>query len=205
MFARQLRSALLLGAVAALAGCAAPQATQIIGPRTDRSGYGMGLDSRDFSAAAQAATQKLLASGALDHPGGGRYVIAISRVTNDTMQRIDTDQLIKKIRVAVLNSGKAVITTSISADGAEDEMSARVRELRASHEYSQRNIARAHEMQAPDLSLSGKILQSDNTVDHGQRVDYAFQLSLTDLRSGLAVWEDEEPLSKLGTNSTVAW
>jgi uncharacterized protein (TIGR02722 family) len=189
----------------ALAACAAPQPTQIISARADQSGYGMGLDSRDFNSAAQQAVQKLLTSGAVDHPGGGRYVIAISRITNDTMQRIDTDQLIKKIRVALLNSGKAVITTAVSANGAEDDMTARVRELRQSQEFSQRNIAGGHEMAAPDLSLSGKILQNDNRVDNGQRVEYSFQLSLTDLHSGVAVWEDEEQVAKLGTNNTVAW
>jgi uncharacterized protein (TIGR02722 family) len=147
----------------------------------------------------------MLTSGALNHPGGGRYVIAISRVTNDTMQRIDTDELIKKIRVALLNSGKAVITTAVGADGPEDAMSMQVRQLRKSQEFSQRNVAQQHTMVAPDLSLSGKFLQNDNQVDNGQRVDYSFDLTLTDLSTGLAVWEDEEPISKLGTNATVAW
>lgn len=187
-----------------VAGCA-PQQTQILSERTDQSGNGMGLDSRDFNKAAQAAVQKMMEAGVLNHPGGGRYVIAMSRVTNDTMQRVDTDQLVKKIRVAVLNSGKAVVTTAIADNGAEDPMTIRVRQLRQSNEFSQRNVAGAHEMAAPDLSLSGKFLQSDITVDNGQRVDYAFQLSLTDLHTGLAIWEDEEPLSKLGTNRTVAW
>jgi penicillin-binding protein activator len=191
--------------LAAVAGCAAPQQTQILDPRADVSGRGMGLDARDFSAAAQAATAKLLSSGALDNPRGGRYVVAISTVTNDTMQRIDTDQLVKKIRVAILNSGKAVVTTAVGGNGPEDAMSYRVRELRESSEFSQRNVARRHEMQAPDLSLSGKFLQNNTVVDNGQRVDYAFQLSLTDLHTGLAIWEDEEPLAKLGSNATVAW
>ncbi len=189
-----------------LAGCASrPQPTQIISARTDQSGYGMGLDSRDFSSAAQATVQKMLTSGALDNPRGGRYIIAISNITNDTMQRIDTDQLIKKIRVQLLNSGKAAITTAISDNGAEDAMTMRVRQLRKSKEFSQRNAAGEHEMAEPDLSLSGKIIQSNNTVDNGQRVDYAFQLTLTDLHSGVAIWEGEEPLSKLGSNGTVAW
>jgi uncharacterized protein (TIGR02722 family) len=186
-------------------GCAAPQPTQVIGAQNDPSGYGMGLDSRDFTSAAQTSVGKLLASGAVDHPGGGRYVIAMSRITNDTMQRIDTDQLVKKIRIALLNSGKAAITTAVSDNGPEDDMSFRTRELRQSQEFNQRNIAGRHEMAAPDLSLSGKILQSNNNVDRGQRVDYLFQLSLTDLHTGVAVWEDEEPISKLGTNVTVAW
>jgi uncharacterized protein (TIGR02722 family) len=200
-----LRFAAGIGFATALCGCASPQSTQIINPRTDQSGYGMGLDERDFSATAQAAVQKLLTSGAVDRPGGGRYVIAISRITNDTMQRIDTDQLVKKIRVALLNSGKAAVTTAVSDNGPEDPMSGRIRELRESQEFNQRNVPGAHEMAAPDLSLSGKFLQHNNRVDRGQRVDYEFQLSLTDLHSGVAIWEDEEPLSKLGTNNTVAW
>jgi uncharacterized protein (TIGR02722 family) len=191
---------------AGLAGCAAPQpATQLISPRTDQSGYGMGLDARDFSSAAQAAVQKLLNSSAVDRPGGGRYVVVISRVTNDTMQRIDTDLLIKKIRIALLNSGKAAVTTAISENGPEDDMTMRSRELRQSAEFNQRNVAGLHEAAAPDLSLSGKIIQSNSVVDNGQRVDYSFQLSLTDLHTGVAIWEDEEPISKLGTNATVAW
>jgi uncharacterized protein (TIGR02722 family) len=187
-----------------LSACAA-QPTQLINPRTDPAGITMGLDGSDFSGAAQTSVQKMLTSGAVNHPGGGRYVIAISRVTNDTMQRIDTDQLVKKIRVALLNSGRAVITTAVGANGPEDDMTFRTRELRQSAEFNQRNVAARHELAAPDLSLSGKILQQDNRVEHGQRVDYLFQLSLTDLHSGLAVWEDEEPISKLGTNRTVAW
>jgi uncharacterized protein (TIGR02722 family) len=165
----------------------------------------MGLDERDFNTAARILVQKMLTSGALDRPGGGRYVIAVSRITNDTMQRIDTDQLMKKIRVALLNSGKGVITTAVGDNGPEDAMSARVRELRESQEFNQSNLAGMHEMVAPDLSLSGKFLQTNNTVDDGQRVDYEFQLSLTDLHTGLALWESEAPIAKLGTNATVAW
>ncbi len=199
---RNFAALLVLSTVSA---CAATQSTQMLDPSADRSGYGMGLDARDFSSAAQKSVQKMLESGALDHPGGGRYVVAISRVTNDTMQRIDTDELIKKIRVQILNSGKAVVTTAISGAGPEDNMTMRVHELRLSPEFSQKNLAKKGEMVAPDLSLSGKLIQHNNVVTGGQRVDYSFQLALTDLHSGLAIWEDDESTGKLGTNRTVAW
>jgi uncharacterized protein (TIGR02722 family) len=197
--------ACLIGAMfIGLTACAV-QSTQMIDPRADRSGYGMGLDERDFTAAAQDAIQKMLDSGALNHPNGGRYVVAISRISNETMQRIDTDELIKKIRVQMLNSGKAVVTTAIGAAGAEDTMTMQVRELRASQEFSHANLAGKGEMVAPELSLSGKLIQHNTSVDGGQRVDYAVQLTLTDLHTGLALWENETPISKLGTNRTVAW
>jgi uncharacterized protein (TIGR02722 family) len=189
-------------------GACAPMQTTLIDPRADRSAIGMGLDSRDFDQAASKVVKDMLKSGALDKPQGGRYVVVMSRVSNDTMQRIDTDQLIKNIRVALLNSGKVVFTTAIanSARGAEDNMSMQVRQLRASQEFNQANVARQGQMVAPELSLSGKFLQNNNRLGDGsQRVDYSFQLTLTDLRTGLAFWEGNEPISKLGPGQTVAW
>jgi len=189
-------------------GACAPMQTTLIDPRADRSAIGMGLDSRDFDQAASKVVKDMLRSGALDKPQGGRYVAVISRISNDTMQRIDTDLLIKNIRVALLNSGKVVFTTAIanSGKGAEDNMSMQMRQLRSSQEFSQANAPKQGQMIQPELSLSGKFIQNNNRLGDGsQRVDYSFQLTITDLRTGLAHWEGNEPISKLGPGQTVAW
>jgi penicillin-binding protein activator len=202
------RYLLLAGLTLLPAACAQPIATTMIDPRADRSAIGMGLDTRDFEGAAAKVVQDMLASGAVDHPGGGRYVLVISRVTNDTMQRIDTDQLVKRIRVELLKSGKVVTTTALRVNGgpAEDEMSMQVRGLRGSGEFSQGNVAGRGQMVAPELSLSGKLLQTNNRLGDGsQRVDYEFQLTLTQLKTGLGLWEGAEPISKRGPNQSVAW
>lgn len=187
--------------------CAGPGIpTTMIDPRADRTAIGMGLDSRDFESAAATVVQDMLQSGAVTKPAGGRYVLVISRVTNDTMQRIDTDQLVKLIRVELLKSGKVVTTTAVGFGGAEDPMAMQSRDLRNSKEFNQANVARQGQMVAPELSLSGKMLQTNNRLGDGsQRVDYSFQLSLTDLRTGLALWEGSKPISKRGTNETVSW
>ncbi|PLY16372.1 MAG: penicillin-binding protein activator LpoB, partial [Sulfurimonas sp.] len=120
---------------------------------------------------------------------------------------IDTDQLIKKIRVGLLQSGKVVVTTAVGVSGAEDPMSMQTREeLRGNVEFDQKTVAGKGEMIAPDLSLSGKILQRNIRVDSKtQRVEYYFQLSLTDIKTGLAFWEDERIVAKRGSNKSVAW
>lgn len=183
-----------------------PQPTMVLDARTDRTPNTMGLDSRDFELAASRHIQKMLGSGALNNPRGGRYVVAVSRVTNDTMQRIDTDQLIKIIRVELLNSGKIVMTTAVGSTGPEDGMSMQARQLRASPEFNQNSVARQGQMIAPDLSLSGKVIQQNNRVDGGsQRVDYDFMLTLTDIRTGLAFWEGKETISKIGSGSAASW
>lgn len=186
-----------------LSACATP--TRYIDPAADDGEVTMTMDYRDFERAADAALQDLLSSGAVDNPGGDRYVMAVSRIVNDTMQRIDTDQLVKKIRVGLLRSGKVITTTAVGVDGAEDAMNETARELRNSEEFDQSGVQKKGTLKAPDLSLSGKIIQRNHKVKDEQQVEYYFQLSLTDLQNGLAIWENETPIIKRGSDKGVAW
>jgi uncharacterized protein (TIGR02722 family) len=166
----------------------------------------MGLDYQDFRKASIEAAQSMLRSGALNRPGGGRYVLAISTLINDTTQRIDMDQLIKSIRIALLQSGKVVVTTAVRAGGAEDTMSYNARKLRKSDEFNQKTVAKKGQMIAPDFSLSGKIIQRNATLSDGEtKADYYIQLSLTDIKTGLAYWEGETVITKAGSGKTVNW
>ena len=200
------RTYLIIGVVLLLmlSGCATT--TRNIDMNNDKGQAVMGLDYRDFQKAASEAIRSMLQSGALNKRGGGRYVLAISRIVNDTMQRIDTDQLIKKIRVELLASGKVVVTTAVSAGDPEDKMSMKARQLRKSDEFKQSTVAKKGQMIAPDLSLSGKIIQRNVRVSSGtQQVEYYFQLTLTDINTGLAFWEGESVIGKRGSNKSVSW
>ncbi len=198
---------LLLGGIVAFAGCAGSQ-PRYIDPQHPESSQAttLGLDYEDFRKASMEAVQSMLKSGALDKPGGGRYVLAISTFVNDTTQRIDMDQLVKSIRIALLQSGKVVVTTAVRAGGAEDTMSYEARKLRKSDEFNQRTVAKKGQMIAPDFSLSGKIIQRTATLPNGDtRVDYYIQLTLTDIKTGLAYWEGETVISKAGSSKSVNW
>lgn len=209
------KNLLILAATAAfalgLSGCAGTGGfgggVEMVDTQNDRGEAVVGIDYRDFERAASDSIQSMLTSGAVQHPDGGRYVLAISRITNDTMQRIDTDQLTKKIRVALLNSGKVVVTTAVGGSGAEDNMNFTVREgLRDNEEFNQARVQKKGTLQAPDLSLSGKILQRNVKMSGGrQQVEYYFMLSLTDLSQGLAVWENEYPIIKRASNASASW
>lgn len=189
-----------------LSGCATSNKAVMVDPAADAEPRILGLDYRDFEDAAATAVQEMIASGAVDRPGGGRYVLVISKIINDTMQHIDTDQLVKKIRVELLRSGRVVTTTAIGLHGAEDPMVAKARQLRQSQEVNQATVAGKGNIIAPDLSLSGKIIQRNHRVDsRKQRVEYFFMLSLTDINSGLAFWEGETPIIKEGSAKSVAW
>lgn len=188
----------------ALTACSTP--TRYVHPVEDANLISVGIDAADFEKAAAEAVSSMLRSGVVNRPNGGRYVLAISTVTNDTMQRIDTDLLIKKIRIDLLNSGKVVVTTAVGVNGPEDPLSMMSRELRDDEEFNQKTTMAKGQMIAPELSLSGKIIQRNAAVSKDeQRVDYYFQLTLTDIRTGLALWEGETVIGKIASNKSVAW
>jgi len=164
----------------------------------------LALDYRDFDQAASTLVQSLLASGALKKEGGGRYVVATGRVVNDTMQRIDTDQLMAKIEEEMLNSGQAVMTSAIGSG--EDKLIHDTRKLRDAEEFDQSTTPARGTLIAPELTVSGKIFQRNIRYDKKtQQVEYYFQLKLSDVKSGLRFWQKEIIVGKRGSNKSVAW
>ena len=167
----------------------------------------LGLDREDFENAADLMIQSMLRDPAFANIAPGqRKVIAIGRILNDTPQRIDTDKLISKITIALRKSGKFVLTTAVAAGGARDSMSHDVRSLRDNEEFNQGTIAKKGTLVAPDFSLAGKIRQDNVKLPNGKiQAEYFFHLSVTDLTSGLAYWEDEQTINKTGSKKSVTW
>jgi len=136
--------------------------------------------------AADTMTSELLASGALDKVSNPPAVLAISRIVNNTSQQMDMDLLTKKIRVALLQSGKAVTTTTVGLGGtAEDPMAKGIQ---------QENDFKSDQQstRTPDFTLSGKIIQLAVKAGNTSQSTFSFQLSLTNPKTGLAVWEGEK-------------
>jgi len=186
-----------------VAGCAGPETTNI-DIRNDEGKAVMALDYRDFDQAASKLIQSMLGSGALKKEGGGRYVVATGRIVNDTMQRIDTDQLMVKIETEMLNSGQAVMTSAVGPGS--DKLLHETRELRDSEEFDPNTTAKRKTLIAPELTISGKIFQRNIRYDRNrQQVEYYFQLQLSDVKSGLRFWQDEVLVGKRGSDKSVAW
>jgi PBP1b-binding outer membrane lipoprotein LpoB len=67
-------------------------------------------------------------------------------------------------------------------------------------------VAGKGQMIAPDMSLSGKIIQKNIRINRSEeQSEYYFQLSLTDINTGLALWEDESFVGKRGSGDSVSW
>ena len=189
-------------------GCS-PQ-TENVDTINDQGKAVMQLDYRDFDRAASQMVQSMVESGTFKKEGGGRYVVAKGRIVNDTMQHIDTDQLMGKVEQELTRSGLVAMTAAVGAGNApKDSLVHSVREIRDSDkadEFNKDTLQAKGQLIAPELSISGKIIQRNIRYDNGkQQVEYYFQLQMNNLTNGLVFWQNEIVLGKRGDSKKVPW
>jgi uncharacterized protein (TIGR02722 family) len=192
--------------VCLFAGC--EQQTSYIDTMHDTGKPVMALDYRDFDQAASEMVQSMLASGALKNPNGGRYVMATGRIVNDTMQRIDTDQLMAKVEQELLNSGQVVMTSAVGSkiDQTTYDIRRDLKDSDVEDEFDQSTLPEKGTLVSPHLSVSGKIFQRNVRYSNDkQQVEYYFQLRVSEIASGLVTWQNETLIGKRGSNKSVAW
>ena len=197
-----LLSIILVGSM--LLGCGG---VQYVDNADSREYASLGIDYHDLEKAASDNIKSLLESGYVRSLAGLEKpkVLAISNVINDTMQHFSTEELTRKITRDMRNSGKFILTMAFAGSGgSKDTMLDSVRNARGNDEVNQYGVAEKGKIIAPELSLSGKIIQRNTKVKSKQRVDYFFLLTLTDLKSGLVVWDNEVNIIKMG-KKTSAW
>lgn len=157
------------------------------------------INIQDYIQAAESASTDLIGSGALNRVANPPAVLAISRIVNNTGQQIDTDLLVKKIRVVVLQSGQAVTTTTIGLGGKAEDPLAKGMQQENEFMSDQKNT------RLPDFTLSGKIIETRARAGNVRQSTYSFQLSLTDTKTGNAVWESEKEITKQGRRPSVGF
>lgn len=156
------------------------------------------INFQDFNSAGIRLAESLIASGRLNRMDGSVPIIMQSRIDNRTTQHLDTELLTSNIRIALSQSGKAAFTTAVAAGGPEDAASFQARELRQSEEFNQSTVAGTGQMRAPDFSLAGRVIELSTYRGRTGQAAFTFQLVLTDLTSGVGVWEGQEQIVKQG-------
>jgi len=197
----KLNLLLCASAVVVLCGCATK--TAYVDPNSSNLiTTTEGINIQDFSQAADAMTASLIDN--LINPGmlkssepGEPALMAISRIQNNTGQQLDTDLLVKKMRVALLRTGKIQTSTTIAYGGAEDPLAAEQQQAQEFFDDEKHN-------RLPDYTLSGKIIEDRTSAGRTKQTSYIFQLSLSS-RAGIGVWEDERTIVKQGKRASVGF
>jgi penicillin-binding protein activator len=158
------------------------------------------IDPQDWNNAGASMVQSLLNSGCLDNAPHKPAILVMSRIRNETAYVVDTDLLTKNIRIALLQTGKVQVSTTAGLGGnAEDPYA----QQKAQEQQFLSNGAVAPQQQ--DYTLSGKIIEQYTRLNDQSQHTYTFQLSLTDIRTGTAVWEDQRQVGKVITNPGVGF
>lgn len=159
------------------------------------------IDPRDWQKAAADSISAMLESGALKRADGRKNVVMISRIRNYTLQHLDSRLLTAKMRQAILASGQAIVTSAIGNSSNIDLAVRRIRDKEYDDLFDQSTVQKRGTVIAPDLSLSGSITQQTTVQGRTEESYFVFHLVLTDLKTSLALWENNVEIAKQGTHS----
>ena len=199
---------LMAGMPLAMPGCQSSRGVQVVGEDQLVTTYDINI--QDWENAADDLSQSLIGAGILGREGRPS-VIVFSSFNNATGVSVDRDRLIKKIRVALNRSGTAQVTAVEAVGGVVENEHAESRVDTQNERDQVEDFLRGQESNAPrqpesEYSLSVKLLKDIQRDGQVQQVVYTFQMSLTDHRSGLVLWEDERRIIKQGGRAgSVGW
>ena len=157
------------------------------------------INSQDWANAADQLINSLLSGGALNNAPRTPAVLAVDRVINNTQMMVDTDLLIKKIRVALTNTGKIAITNTMGL-GERAVVASEAAEL------DEMQSGKKAKVLVPDYTLYAKLIQQTDKNGKIAQNTYSFQMSLVAVKTGLTVWEEEKQIAKQTRGpGTVGW
>lgn len=173
--------------------------------RTGQPGMvSFGLQNTDFEYASKKAVQEFLESPYAKKPGGGRWVVQMGEVVNDTTFRIDTASMTSRMKIALTKTGQFIFTGATGAERTDFVKDSR--QLSKSKMFNQKTVARNGTVVASDLEMGGAIRQ--RTVVDGaqkQQLEYEFDFRVVERDTGLEIFQSLIPIEKLGPNQNFAW
>lgn len=188
-------------ALALCVGCAS--STAVVDTQNDAETT-VSFDWRDLDGAAATLAQSLLASPRVGGAAAKPAVVAFGRMTNDTCQHLDPDLLTQKLAEALLLSERFEVSAAFGAT--RDATVGDVRAVRGDAEFDAATLQAKGSLRAPDLSLSGRLIQRNVRRDNGGlRIEYFLTLRATRLSDGVAVWQDSCQVVKAVGPGMPAW
>lgn len=122
-----------------------------------------------------------------------KMTLVVSKFVNETS--IDKDIFIRTLIREIRKSGKYDVINRVE----NDTMIKDARAMRENEEYNPYTTIEKGSLIAPDISLSGKISKK---ISDGEEI-YLFLLTLTDIKTGIVIWDRDVILSKnLATSNT---
>ena len=143
------------------------------------------VNIQDFATAGSQMLQSMVSSPSFSK---GAPVLQLGSITNDTADNFDTSLLLSKITVPLVNAGRVTLLDNDATANAARATSG-----------SNANVPRA------EYVLKGKILEDRSNAGSTRQSSFVFQLTLVEVKRGVAVWTEEKIVTKQGTKNAVGF
>lgn len=202
-----------ISALALIAGCeTTPAGPQRVSP--DDRINSRGLDRLEIDEAADELTRRMLNSGFLDQYVGTVQMVengqtitykrparmVVSDIENlSDIPRFPKENIMSRVRTRLLESGKVQFVAFFGKDGTDQYAKGIQDDLE--HEFKEldtESLPERKNLQAPRLSLRTQIQYATATNGQLRQNDYQVRMFVSDIQTGLVVWEGvSEPVSKI--------
>lgn len=182
-------SVLAVGSLLMLTGCESPTETRTVDAKGPDVINTAAINTQDWANASDQLLASLLSSEALNNAPRTPAILAVDRIINNTQLMVDTDLLIKKIRVGLTQTGKIAVTNTLGL-GERAVVASEAAEL------EEMQSGKKAKTLVPDFTLYAKLIQQTDRNSKLTQNTYSFQMSLVQVKTGLTVWEDEKQITK---------
>jgi uncharacterized protein (TIGR02722 family) len=180
---------LAVGSLLMLTGCESPSETRTVDAKGPDVINTASINTQDWANASDQLLASLLSSEALNNAPRTPAILAVDRIINNTQLMVDTDLLIKKIRVGLTQTGKIAVTNTLGL-GERAVVASEAAEL------EEMQSGKKAKTLVPDFTLYAKLIQQTDRNSKLTQNTYSFQMSLVQVKTGLTVWEDEKQITK---------
>ena len=161
------------------------------------------MNIQDWSMLADQVVQSMVSSGTLARLPNQPAGMLLNPCVNTTTQQFETDAIIKKIRIALMNTGRVeVIMADDMFGGAEDRIA---REAQRRKDKAAGVDTDASNKNVPDVTVTAKLLEDRTRAGNTRQAAYILQMTLTNTATGRAVWEGEAQVVKQGERASVGF
>lgn len=190
---------LCLVAVIGLAGCATPMHTSVYAPTDEEGIASKGVDLHDYQLVVEKMVTSMLKHG-LPTDAGKKPVISLGPIYNHTPYNIEVRMIGEDIRTEVLKSGLAKFSTAADFARKGGESGDLYKQLEFQNESGHVDAASAKkygQIVGSDYILFGNIYSLERRSGGTTEANFKFNLSLTEVATGLVVWSDTKPVRKM--------
>ena len=143
------------------------------------------VNIQDFATAGSQMLQSMISSPSFSK---GAPVLQLGSITNDTGDNFDTALLLSKLTVPLVNANRVTLLDNDATANAARATSG-----------SNANVPRA------EYVLKGKILEDRSNAGSTRQSSFVFQLTLVEVKRGVAVWTEEKIVTKQCTKNAVGF